>query len=359
VLTVLAAALGVAAVRVDRAQHVFGREVGSVEDVQSAGPGVDELHGKHGSGYPGAPVSNDHPPSTTAAGTAFALAAYGLWGIAPAYWKQLSLIPAPELTAWRALCSAAFGIALLVLMRRSHEFTRALRSVRGVLPIALSAALLGVNWLVFIFAVQIGRITDTSLGYYVNPLVSVALGFVVLGERLRAGQWLAVSVATAGVVWWTLRLGGLPWISTALAVSFALYGLVRKLVPISSLAGFALEMLFLAPPAMVFLAAQPSGSLALPGAGANVDWWLAASGAVTAAPLVFFASATRRLPLTAVGIFQYISPSLALLLAVLWYGEPFTRDHAIAFAFVAVALSIFTLDALRATREASAVLPTP
>ena len=304
-------------------------------------------------------MPNDHSPSTAAAGTAFALAAYGLWGLAPAYWKQLAPIPAAELTSWRALCSAAFGIALLVLTRRSHELTRVLRSARSALPIALSAALLGVNWLVFIYAVQVGRITDTSLGYYVNPLVSVALGFIVLGERLRPGQWLAVAVASAGVVWWTTRLGGLPWISSALAVSFALYGLVRKLVLISSLAGFALEMLFLAPLAAVFLAVQPSGSLALPGAGAGVNAWLALSGLVTAAPLVFFASATRRLPLTAIGIFQYISPSLALLLAVLWYGEPFTRDHAISFGFVAVALSIFTLDALRMTREPSPTQPTP
>ena len=287
----------------------------------------------------------------TAAGTAFALAAYGLWGLMPAYWKQLAPIPSAELTAWRALCSAAFGIGLLIVVRRSHELVRALRSARGALPIALSAALLGANWLVFIFAVQTDRITDTSLGYYVNPLVSVALGFAVLRERLRPAQWAAVAVAAAGVAWWTARLGGLPWISAALAVSFALYGLVRKLVPISSLVGFALEMSFLAPLALLFLALQPAGSLALPGASTAVDLWLAASGLVTAAPLVFFASATRRLPLIAIGILQYISPTLALLLAVLWYGEPFTRDHAIAFGFVAVALAIFTLDALRATRE--------
>jgi chloramphenicol-sensitive protein RarD len=295
----------------------------------------------------------------TAAGTAFALAAYGLWGLMPAYWKQLAPIPAAELTAWRALCSAVFGVGLLLLWRRSRELARALRNVRAAAPIALSAALLGANWLVFIFAVQTDRITDTSLGYYVNPLVSVALGFVVLGERLRPVQWVAVAVAAAGAAWWTARLGGLPWISAALAVSFALYGLVRKLVPISSLAGFALEMLFLAPLAALFLAVQPSGSLALPGASAGVGVWLAASGLVTAAPLVFFASATRRLPLAAIGIFQYISPSLALLLAVRWYGEPFTFDHAIAFGFVAVALSIFTLDALSSTREALPTPPTP
>jgi len=291
-----------------------------------------------------------------AAGTAFALAAYGLWGIMPAYWKQLAPIPAAELTAWRALCSAVFGLALVLAGRRAPELARSLRDTRAALPIALSAALLGVNWLVFIFAVQTDRITDTSLGYYVNPLVSVALGFAVLRERLRAAQWIAFAIAVAGVAWWTARLGGLPWISAALAVSFALYGLVRKLVPISSLVGFALEMAFLAPLAAAFLVAQPSGSLALPGASAGVVAWLAASGLMTAAPLVFFASATRRLPLFAIGLFQYLAPSIALLLAVLWYGEPFTGDHAIAFAFVAVALSIFTLDALRATREP---LPSP
>jgi chloramphenicol-sensitive protein RarD len=168
---------------------------------------------------------------------------------------------------------------------------------------------------------------------------------------MRPAQWLAVAVAAAGVVWWTARLGGLPWISAALAISFALYGLVRKIVPISSLIGFVLEMLFLAPLAAAFLAARPGGSLALPHANASVDAWLAASGIVTAAPLVFFASATRRLPLIAIGIFQYIAPSLALLLAVLWFDEPFTLDHAIAFGFVAAALLIFTLDALRSTRE--------
>ena len=298
------------------------------------------------------------PTSQTAAGTAFAVAAAGIWGLMPAYWKQLAGIPAAELTAWRALCSAAFGVALLLMMRRSRELVSALLT-RHALPIALSAALLGVNWLVFIFAVQTDRITDTSLGYYVNPLVNVALGYLVLSERLRPAQWWAVGVAATGVAWWAARLGGLPWISAALAASFALYGLVRKLAPISSLVGFALEMLFMAPIAAVFLAVQPAGSLALAGVSSDVAGWLALSGAITAAPLVFFASATRRLPLAAVGLFQYLSPSLALLLAVFWFGEPFTRDHAIAFGFVAVALAIFSLDAFRATREAVPVTPVP
>jgi chloramphenicol-sensitive protein RarD len=292
---------------------------------------------------------------SAAAGTAFAFTAYALWGVMPVYWKQLASIPAAELTAWRALCSAVFGIALLLITGRTRDLVGGLASARRALPIALSALLLGANWLVFIFAVQTDRITDTSLGYYVNPLVSVALGFAVLRERLRPAQWLAVGVAAGGVAWWTVQLGGLPWISAALAVSFALYGLVRKLAPVASLVGFALEMLFLAPLAVVFLAAQPAGDLALGSAGGAAGAWLAASGIVTAAPLVCFASATRRLPLSSIGILQYLSPSLALLLAVLHYGESFTRDHAIAFGFVATALSIFSLDALRATRDASSV----
>jgi len=294
---------------------------------------------------------------STAAGTAFALAAYAMWGVAPIYWKQLGQIPAAELTAWRALYSAVLGVVLLGVTGRLRELGHALRNARHALPIALSAALLGVNWLVFLFAVQTDRITDTSLGYYVNPLVSVALGFLVLRERLDAAQWVAVCVAAAGVGWWTSQLGGLPWIAATLAISFALYGLVRKLAPVRSLVGFALEMLFLAPVAVAFLVAQPAGTLALSDGDAAQHAWMAASGIVTAAPLVCFASATRRLPLSAIGIFQYLAPSLALLLAVFYFGEPFTSDHAITFGFVAVALAIFSVDSFRSTRQDSSAIP--
>jgi chloramphenicol-sensitive protein RarD len=218
----------------------------------------------------------------------------------------------------------------------------------------LSGALIAVNWLVFIYAVSSDRVSHTSLGYYVNPLVSVALGFFVLREGLRPAQWFAVGVASAGVVWWTLQLGGLPWIAAALAGSFALYGLVRKLVPLPSLVGFALEMLYLAPLAATYLASRPT--LALADAGASLHAWVAVSGIVTAAPLVCFASAARRLPLAVLGIFQYIAPSLALLLAVAVYGEAFTHHHAVSFGCVALALSIFSLDSFRAGRHPARAL---
>ena len=288
-------------------------------------------------------------------GVGYALAAYAIWGLVPAYWKTLSDVPAAELTAWRALWAVAVGVALLVVTRRTRELRSAIREPRLALPIALSGALIAANWLVFLYAVATDRISHTSLGYYVNPLVSVALGCLVLREWLRPAQWLAVGIAAAGVAWWTLRLGGLPWIAAALAASFALYGLVRKLVPVPPLIGFTLEMLYLAPVAAGYLASRPD--LALAGADAALHAWVALSGFVTAVPLVCFASAARRMPLAVLGIFQYIAPSLALWLAVVAYGEAFTRHHAVTFACVAAALVIFSADSLRAARRAARAHP--
>jgi chloramphenicol-sensitive protein RarD len=267
----------------------------------------------------------------------------------PAYWKTLADLPPDELTAVRALWAAAVGVALLLVTRRTRELHAAASTRRLALPILLSGALIAFNWLVFIHAVNSDRVSHTSLGYYVNPLVSVALGFFLLREVLRPAQWVAVAVAALGVAWWALRLGGLPWIAAALAGSFALYGLVRKLVPVPSLVGFALEMLYLAPFAALYLATRPN--LALADIDVKRHAWIAVSGVVTAAPLVCFASAARRLPLAVLGIFQYIAPSLALLLAVGVYGEAFTTNHAVSFGCVAVALSIFSVDSFRAGRR--------
>jgi chloramphenicol-sensitive protein RarD len=303
-------------------------------------------------GLPPAPPPREDAP-TPGAGVGFALAANTIWGLVPAYWKTLADVPAHELTAWRALWAAGVGLLLLIATRRTRELGAAFRERRLALPIVLSGALIAVNWLVFIHAVGTDRVSHTSLGYYVNPLVSVALGFLVLRERLRPAQWAAVAVAATGVVWWTLRLGGLPWIAAALAASFALYGLVRKLVPVAPLVGFALEMLYLAPLAAAWLATRPS--LVLADADLARHAWVAVSGVVTAAPLVCFAAAARRLPLAVLGIFQYIAPSLALLLAVAAYGEAFTRHHAISFGCVAAALTIFTTDSLHASRRAARI----
>lgn len=285
------------------------------------------------------------------AGVAYALASYTLWGLTPAYWKQLGALPPLEITAWRTLFGLAVGLALLAIARRGPELLDTLRRPRRVAAIVSSALLIGGNWLVFIYAVQSDRVMHTSLGYYVNPLVSVALALAVLGERLRRAQWIAVTIAALGVAWWTLRLGGLPWISAVLAGSFALYGLVRKLAPVTPIVGFAMEMSVLAPIAALFLTTRAPGALVLPSADATLLAWVAASGAVTAAPLVFFSSAARRLPLALLGVFQYIAPSLALWLAVAVYREPFTLDHMLCFVCVGIALVIFSVDSFRAARS--------
>ena len=295
-------------------------------------------------------------PPSAAAGSAFAVAAYTIWGLAPAYWKQVASLPATELVAWRALASAALAAALIAASGRGRELAQTFADPRRSLAIALSALLISSNWLVFIYAVQTERVAHTSLGYYVNPLVSVALGLVVLRERLRPAQWAAVAVAGAGVAWWTLRLGGLPWIAAALAITFALYGLVRKLAPVTPLVGFALEMFFLAPLAAAFLWTRPPGTLALPHTGASLQLWVSAAAIVTAVPLVCFAAAARRLPLAVLGLFQYVAPSLALGLAVLWLGEPFTGHHAVSFGCVAAALAILSGDSLHAALRTRAAV---
>ena len=271
-----------------------------------------------------------------------------MWGLVPAYWKTLVEIPAAEVTAWRALWAAVLGWALVAATGNAGAVRAALVNPRLLGPILLSASLLAVNWFVFIYAVETGRVSHTSLGYYVNPLVSVALGRFVLRESLRPAQKGAVAIAAAGVAWWTVSLGGLPWIAAALALSFALYGLVRKLVPVPSLVGFGLEMSLLVPLALIGLATRPE--LALADAGPARHAWVALSGVVTAAPLVCFASAARRLPLVVLGLFQYLAPSLTLTLAVLVYGEPFARDHAVSFGCVALALVLFSVDSFAATR---------
>lgn len=301
-----------------------------------------------GDARPGGPVVA--AAAVSASGVAYAVAAYGIWGVTPVYWKALEALPAPELLAWRVLWSALLGAALLGATGRTGELRAALGTPRQALPMALSAALIAGNWLTFIWAVQVDRVVHTSLGYYVNPLVSVALGFAVLRERLRPGQWGAVAIAGSGVGWWTLQLGGLPWVSAVLAGTFAAYGLVRKLAPVAPLAGFALETLYLAPVAAVWLAgrALAGEDLALAGAGPGLHALVALSGVITAAPLVLFASAARRLPLSRVGLFQYLAPSLALVIAVALFGEPFTRDHAVTFGCVWLALAIFSVDSLRA-----------
>ncbi len=251
--------------------------------------------------------------------------------------------------------SAAIGLALVAATRGGPELWAVLRSRRRVLPVLASAALISVNWLVFVYAVQTDRVLATSLGYYVNPLISVLLGTLFLGERLRPVQLLAVAIAGAGVLQLTVAFGSFPWIAGALATSFALYGLVRKVAPVPPLAGFAVEMLLIAPAGLAYLAVQSSlGAAAFPTGDARLDGLVLCAGAVTAAPLLLFATAAKRLRLSTLGLVQYLAPTLAFALAVGLYGEPFTRAHAVTFFCVWLALGLYSLDAARAMRPAEA-----
>jgi chloramphenicol-sensitive protein RarD len=229
-----------------------------------------------------------------------------------------------------------------------------LRERRQLAALATSSALIAANWLVFIWAVNRGQIVATSLGYYLNPLVNVALGMLILRERLRPLQLVAVGIAAAGVAYFTAASGGLPWISLFLAGSFSLYALIRKTVAAGSLAGLAVETSLLAPVAAAGLVAlEASGQGAFANAAAHpphVLPLLLCAGVLTALPLVWFASAARRLRFATVGLFQYLAPSLGLLLAVGLYGEPFTRAHAVAFACIWTALALYTVELLRARR---------
>jgi chloramphenicol-sensitive protein RarD len=286
------------------------------------------------------------------AGALYATLAYGTWGVLPVYWKALAGVPLVEVLAHRVFGTVIFSALLLAGLRRTGELGDALRSPRERASLLASGVLIAVNWGVFIWAVGAGRIVETSLGYYLNPLVNVLLGTVFLRERLRRAQGISVALAGAGVLVMLVSHGELPWIALALAVSFGLYGLLHKLTHVRPIAGLALETAALAPAALAYLcfATEPPGG-ALVTAGSLPRTLLVLAGPVTALPLLWFASAARRLRLSTLGLFQYLAPTLALLVAVLLYGEPFGRAHAAAFALIWAALALYTADALHASRS--------
>ncbi len=296
-------------------------------------------------------MSERSEAGSTSAGALYAIVAYGIWGVAPVYWKALLGVPTPQILAHRVLWSFVFGLLLLLVTRGFPELRETLRAPRRLLLMAASALLIGSNWLVFLWAVETNRILDTSLGYYINPLISVLFGMVVLGERLRPLQIAAVLLATAGVLQLAVAFGSLPWISLVLAVTFGLYGLIRKLAPVQPLVGFTLETALLAPLGCAFLLfVYADGNDAVSHASTGVKALIGLSGAFTAAPLLCFNSAAKRLRLSSVGLLQFIAPTIAFVIAVALYDEPFTRAHGITFAFVWLALAIYTFDSARATR---------
>lgn len=289
-------------------------------------------------------------------GVALALAAYVLWGAFPLYFMLVRAIATPEMLAHRVLWSLVFVGLLLTFARRWAWLPKLARQPRTLRVFALSATLLSMNWGLYFYAVSHGRIVDASLGYFINPLVSVLLGSVVLHERLRAPQRIAVGFAALGVAWLTWLAGDLPWIGLAIAVTFAIYGLLRKTAPLPSMEGLALETLMLAPVAggfVVWLWLAGEGAVVTSTAPWSLLALLALSGPVTSMPLLLFAAAARRIRLSTLGVIQYIAPSMQFLLAVFLFREPFDGHKAAGYVAIWTGLAIFTADALwKASRKA-------
>jgi chloramphenicol-sensitive protein RarD len=275
--------------------------------------------------------------------------AYGLWGVVAAYWKMLAHVDAVELIAHRALWGLGTFVVIVLVAGQWNALRAAMRDWRLVATMAASGALLALNWGVFVAATIHGYLLEASLGYFINPLLSVALGTLVLRERMRRLQWIAIGCAAIGVALLTWRAGRVPWVSLVLAGTFAVYGLVRKTARVDAIVGSAIETFVMAPVALVYLAILGGG--AATSGDAQTFALLVGTGIVTAVPLVLFTSAARRLPLSTVGFLQYLAPTGQFLLAVLAFGEPLQHDRLVAFAFIWIGLAVFTLDLVRTSRR--------
>jgi chloramphenicol-sensitive protein RarD len=280
-------------------------------------------------------------------GILYASLAFLCWGFFPLYFKLLQEVPAVEILTHRMVWSLIFLGLVLTVRRQWAWLGQVLRQPRMLAGFSASALLLSSNWFVYIWAVNNERMVDASLGYFINPLVNVMLGYLVLKERMRAGQWLAIALAAAGVAWLGWHAGQVPWIALFLAASFGTYGLLRKTARLGALEGLSFETLLLFPVAFVYfiwLAFQQQNSFFT--AAPATQWLLAAAGPITAIPLLLFAAGARRIPLSVLGILQYIGPTIQLLLGVLMFGEPFGGERMIGFALIWAALAMYSAEGL-------------
>ncbi len=285
---------------------------------------------------------HDRADTESRLGLAAGLGAFSIWGMAPVYFKQLADVRADEIIAHRVVWSVLFLAVVLFIRKRSEVLAHLRISRREFQALCLTAGLIGVNWLVFVHAVNTDRILSTSLGYFINPLMSVLLGLLIFRERLVPAQTLAVLIAAAGTAYMAWQLGQVPWISLSLAASFAAYGVIRKLLDVGPMVGLFWETLVVSPLALIWIWRMGvDGSLAFDMARPVSALLLAGSGLLTVAPLLLFAAGVRRVPLTTIGLMQYLAPSITFILAVFVYGEPFTMDHAITFGLVWLGLALF------------------
>jgi chloramphenicol-sensitive protein RarD len=287
-------------------------------------------------------------PAAPLLGIGYALLAYLAWGLMPVYWKRVAEIPALQMVAHRVVWSVLVLVLLLTLLKRWPAVVETAASRPRLALLSATATLITVNWLTFVWAVQNAYVLEASLGYFINPLFNIVLGMAFLGERLRPGQWVAVLIAGLGVLNLIVQLGTVPWVALTLALSFGLYGLLRKIAPVDGLVGLSVETFLLTPVALAYLLYSD-----FTGAGAflRVDWrldlWVAQAGWVTALPLLWFANAAKRLRYATLGFFQYLAPTCHFLLAVGLYGENLTGAHLVTFSCIWSALVIYSVDTSR------------
>jgi chloramphenicol-sensitive protein RarD len=286
--------------------------------------------------------------------------AYAMWGLFPLYFQLVSAVAPLEIVLYRALWSAAFMLVLLAVLRRWAWLRDIVRHPRTLATFALSALLLSANWLVYIWAVNNGRVVDSSLGYFITPLINVLLGYFVLQERPRRAQWWALALAAAGVLWLTFFAGSLPWVGLVLAATFGIYGLMRKTAPLGALEGLALETLLLAPLAASLLAWRTThvGGV-LTGGDTALLGLLALSGPLTALPLLLFAAGARRIPMTTLGVLQYIGPTIQFGLGVWLFHEPLAGPRLVGFVLIWLALVIYTAEGWLSMRRQAATTVVP
>jgi chloramphenicol-sensitive protein RarD len=288
-------------------------------------------------------------------GIVYAALAFVWWGLFPLYFRLVTTVPAPQVLAHRVVWCLLFLGAALTWRRQWAWLGQVMRRPKVLAAFAASALMIGANWLAYIWAVLHGHVLEASLGYFITPLVNVLLGVTLLHERLRRGQWVALALAAAGVLWLTVQAGRPPWIALSLAVTFGAYGLLRKIAVLGALEGLTLETMLLAPLALIVLGiAASSGSASFPAPDALTNLWMIALGPVTAVPLLLFAAGARRLSMATLGIVQYLGPSIQFVLGLWVFDEPFSAARFVGFAGIWLGLLIYTLDGWRLSRMASA-----
>ncbi|GAB3389535.1 EamA family transporter RarD [Lysobacter fragariae] len=307
-----------------------------------------------------------NPATENRTGLWVAVASFVLWGLMPLYWHLLKAVPSLQVVAHRVVWSTLLVVAWLAWKNGRAWLRTALARPRAAWMLALSGALIGFNWSLYIWAINAGHVVESSLGYFINPLLNVVLGVAFLHERLSRAQWAAVALAALGVGWLTVQFGQPPWIAICLALSFALYGLLRKLLSIDAVTGLGVESVYLFLPALVVLGwgetQGQGGFLPLPGApgwGPGVAALLVFGGALTALPLIGFAFAVRRVPLSTVGLLQYIAPTLQFLTGVFVFHEAFGQDRLVGFLCIWSGLAVFAGESLWRSRRSAPMESSP